>query len=122
MGAATGRDLHIDVTLSNMAMGYRPEGFIADMIFPTVLVPKQSDLYNIFDRGDRLRVEDTTRAPGTWFGLDGSLSSAVNAVTWEVSSPMIPTRKGASWAPAATALTNISAASISALLISFLQK
>jgi Phage major capsid protein E len=65
MGSATGRDLHIDQVLSQMAMGYRPSGFIADMIFPTVSVQKQSDLYLVFDRGDRMRVEDTTRAPGT---------------------------------------------------------
>jgi hypothetical protein len=65
MGASTGRDLHIDAALSQMAIGYRPEGFIADMIFPTVQVGKQSDVYYVFDRGDRLRVEDTTRAPGT---------------------------------------------------------
>lgn len=64
-GDATGRDLHIDVALSQMAIGYRPTGFIADMIFPTVQVAKQSDLYLVFDRGDRGRVEDTTRAPGT---------------------------------------------------------
>ena len=65
MGSATGRDLHIDQVLSQMAMGYRPSGFIADMIFPTVAVQKQSDLYLVFDRGDRMRIEDTTRAPGT---------------------------------------------------------
>lgn len=65
MGSATGRALHIDAVLSQMAIGYRPEGFIADMIFPTVQVQKQSDLYMVFNRGDRMRVEDTTRAPGT---------------------------------------------------------
>lgn len=65
MGNATGRALHIDAALSQMAMGYRPEGFIADMIFPTVRVAKQSDAYYVFDRADRLRIENTTRAPGT---------------------------------------------------------
>jgi len=65
MGSATGRDLHIDQVLSQMAMGYRPSGFIADMIFPTVNVLKQSDLYMVYNRGDRMRIEDTTRAPGT---------------------------------------------------------
>lgn len=65
MGSATGRDLHIDVALSNMAIGYRPEGFIADMIFPVVPVQKQSDMYYVFSRADRLRIESTTRAPGT---------------------------------------------------------
>lgn len=64
MGNATGRDLHIDVALSNMAMGYRPEGFIADMIFPVVPVQKQSDMYHVFSRADRTRIENTTRAPG----------------------------------------------------------
>ena len=36
------------------------------------------------------RYAATTRAPGTWLGLDGSLSNAVKAVTCEVSSPIIP--------------------------------
>ena len=64
MGAVT-KDLHIDKLLSEFAMGYRPDGFIADMIFPTVTVGKQSDLYPVFDRGDRLRQQDTKRAPAT---------------------------------------------------------
>ena len=64
MGAVS-KDLHIDSLLSEFAMGYRPDGFIADMIFPTVTVGKQSDLYPVFDRGDRLRQQDTKRAPGT---------------------------------------------------------
>jgi hypothetical protein len=66
MGSATGRALHIDQALSEMAMGYRPQGFIADMIFPTVQVQKQSDAYVIFDRADRLRIDRTDRAPGTY--------------------------------------------------------
>lgn len=62
---ATSHDLHIDKLLSEMAIGYRPEGFIADMIFPTVKVGKQSDLYAIFSRADSLRRQDTKRAPAT---------------------------------------------------------
>lgn len=61
---ATSKDLHIDAMLSEMAMGYRPEGMIADTIFPVVNVQKQSDLYAIFSRADRLRRQDTVRAPG----------------------------------------------------------
>jgi len=64
MGAVS-KDLHIDKLLSEFAMGYRPVGFIADMIMPQVNVQKQSDLYPVFDRGDRLRQQDTKRAPGT---------------------------------------------------------
>lgn len=64
MGAVS-KDLHIDKLLSDFAMGYRPTNFIADMILPTVMVMKQSDLYSVVDRGDRLRQQDTKRAPGT---------------------------------------------------------
>lgn len=62
---STSHDLHIDAALSEMAIGYRPEGFIADMIFPIVDVAKQSDLYVVWSREDRLRIHDTKRAPGT---------------------------------------------------------
>lgn len=65
MGTSTGRgDLHTDQFLTNMAMGYRPMGAIADMIFPVVRVPKQSDKYAIFSRQEALTVEDTKRSPG----------------------------------------------------------
>lgn len=62
---ATSHDLHIDQVLSEMAIGYRPEGFIADMVFPVVDVSKQSDLYVVWSRADRTRVHDTKRAPAT---------------------------------------------------------
>lgn len=62
---ATSHDLHIDASLSQMALGYRPEGFIADMIFPVVNVAKQSDQYVEWSRADRLRIHDTKRAPAT---------------------------------------------------------
>lgn len=62
---ATAENLHVDKLLTAFAMGYRPDGFIADMILPTVQVDKQTDLYPVFDRGDRLRAEDDERAPNT---------------------------------------------------------
>jgi len=61
---ATSNDLYIDPLLSEMAIGYRPEGHIADMIMPIVTVGKQSGIYTVFDRGDRLRQRTTARAPG----------------------------------------------------------
>jgi len=79
MGAATGRDLHIDQVLSQMAIGYRPSGFIADMIFPTVPVAKQTDKYLVFDRGDRMRIESTVRAPGT---MARRVSESVGSATY----------------------------------------
>ena len=79
MGNATGRDLHIDAALSAMAIGYRPEGFIADMLFPTVRVGKQSDVYRVFSRADRLRRDRTERAPG---GLANRISETVGSGTY----------------------------------------
>lgn len=62
---ATSHEVHIDRLLSEMAIDYKPEGFVADELFPTVLVQKQSDLYAVFDRGEKLRRQNTRRAPGT---------------------------------------------------------
>lgn len=61
---ATGRDIHIDAPLSNVVIAYRPEGMIADLIFPTVAVQKQHDLYWVWDHGDAFRKQDDLRAPG----------------------------------------------------------
>lgn len=60
---ATGRDLHIDRPLSNIAIGFMPEEFIADQIYPVVPVVKRSDKYYIFDKGDWFRVPNTLRSP-----------------------------------------------------------
>jgi hypothetical protein len=63
---ATGRDLHIDNHLSNVALAYsQSERFIAQFVSPIVRVPKQSDLYPIWSQADQWRVEDDTRAPNT---------------------------------------------------------
>ena len=64
-GGFTGHDVHIDVPLSQIAIAYRPEGFIADQICPIVPVNKQSDGYYVWDIADAYRIEDTARAPGT---------------------------------------------------------
>lgn len=55
---------HVDALLTDFAIGYRPTGFIADMIFPVIDVPKQSDVYAIFDQEDRFRQWHSIRAPG----------------------------------------------------------
>lgn len=65
-GLSTGhRDLHLAQWLSEMAMGYTPQGMIADTLFPVVRVAKQTDWYPVFSRQEMLTIEDTTRAPGT---------------------------------------------------------
>ncbi len=62
---ATGHDLYLDLPLTNVVIGYRPENLIADMIFPIIDVPKQSGTIIQFSQADALRREDTKRAPGT---------------------------------------------------------
>jgi|GEM_PF-808837 len=63
--AATGRELHIDVPLSNLAIDYTPAEMIADQLCPTVPVPNLSGQIPIFSRGDLLRSDNDLRAPGT---------------------------------------------------------
>jgi hypothetical protein len=65
---STGRDLHVDVPLSNVAVGRRPEGFIADLLLPITPVSKQSDMFYTYDHLEWYRRDDadlTLRAPGT---------------------------------------------------------
>lgn len=64
---STGRDLHVDMPLSNIVVGRRPEGFIADQLLPITPVSKQSDIYYKFRHGEGRRyVADLdVRAPGT---------------------------------------------------------
>jgi len=64
---STGRDLHVDVPLSNVVVGRRPEGFIADQLLPITPVSKQSDIFYKYNHGHFIRHEAnlTHRAPGT---------------------------------------------------------
>jgi len=64
---STGRDLHVDQPLSNIVVGRRPEGFIADQLLPITPVSKQSDIFYKYNHGHFRRHETnlTARAPGT---------------------------------------------------------
>jgi len=64
MPQATGRDIHVDVPLTNVAIAYRPEGMIADLIAPIVSVPKQSGTYWEFLAADAFRTQQDLRSPG----------------------------------------------------------
>jgi len=57
-------DVHIDAALSNLAIDYRPQGFIADQIFPIVPVSKKSDNFYVFNQGDKFRETRDYRVPG----------------------------------------------------------
>jgi hypothetical protein len=61
---STGRDLHIDQNLTQMALGYRPQGMIVDMIAPIVNVSKETDLYPVFSRKEMLSIESALRSRG----------------------------------------------------------
>lgn len=65
MGYMQGRALHVDKHLSNIAINYRPTGFIADRIFPVVTVEKQTDMIKTYNQGDLFREDNALRAPGT---------------------------------------------------------
>ena len=64
MGYLQNRGIHIDRHLSNMAINYRPGNFIADMIYPVVIVDKQSNVYPVWAQEDLFRIYKTDRAPG----------------------------------------------------------
>ncbi len=55
---------HVDALLTDFAIGFRPMGFIADMIWPVIDVPKQSDIFARFEQEDRFRQWHAIRAPG----------------------------------------------------------
>lgn len=78
MSNGTGRNLYIDVPLSNVVVGRRPTGFIADRVMPIVPVTKQSALYWKTNRKEGFRHEPniSQRAPLT----------AARKVTFSVSS------------------------------------
>lgn len=63
----TAGDVHVDRPLTVMSVAWlqAAERYVADRVFPVVLVAKQSDLYYVFDRGDWLRAVAEKRAPAT---------------------------------------------------------
>ena len=60
-------DIHIDKALTNISVKYfqDPANFIADIVFPTVPVQKQSDRYFRYHRDDWFRDDARLRAMGT---------------------------------------------------------
>lgn len=60
----TPKSAHKDAALTNVAIGYRPAMFVADMIAPYVPVKKQSDYFFKFLKGAWFRNEARMRGPG----------------------------------------------------------
>jgi hypothetical protein len=66
MGNSSGpRELHVDAHLTNLAINYRPQEYIADQIAPIVIVDKQRNTYPVYSRNEFFAVEDARRGPGT---------------------------------------------------------
>jgi len=69
MAGATpvGRDAHLDVPLSNVAVKafQGTEDYIAQQLMPVVPVGKQSDKYYVIDKDAWLRIDNSLRAPKT---------------------------------------------------------
>lgn len=65
MPSPTPNQVHIDALLTNLSIGYRPRGMIADQVFPVVPVEKKSDVYAVFPKDAWFRIPNTLRAPGT---------------------------------------------------------
>lgn len=58
------QDVVIDPALSNVSVKYTNESFIADLIFPTLKVSKQTGKYYIYDKSN-LRRDNSNRAAGS---------------------------------------------------------
>jgi hypothetical protein len=52
------KEIHQDQVLTNIALGYAPQGYIADKIMPRVSVPKKSDKYYVFGK-EQFQTPDT---------------------------------------------------------------
>ena len=65
MPANDTRDFHIDSLLTNLLVGFTPDGLIAPGIFPVVNVTKQTGIYAKVDKDAWYRQPSTLRAPGT---------------------------------------------------------
>lgn len=67
MGNSTGpRELHVDQHLTNLAINYRPQNFIADQIAPVVPVDKQRNTFPVYSRNEFFSIEDAKRGPGAY--------------------------------------------------------
>lgn len=60
-------DVHVNQPLTNISLAFlqQADNFVADKVFPTILVPKQSDVYYTYDRGEFNRDEMEERLPGS---------------------------------------------------------
>ena len=70
--------IHVDRPLTNISIGYRSQGNIAEELFPVVPVAKESDLYYVFDKAAAMRVPQTLRANGAEANEDNLVLSTAS--------------------------------------------
>ncbi len=65
--AASDTDWHIDSALGEMSIQFylEPSEYLGPSILPVVTVPRQSDVYRIWDKDYWFKIPDTNRAPAT---------------------------------------------------------
>jgi len=67
MPQPTVSDVHVDAILTNMSVAYiqSQTNFVANQVFPSIPVEKQSDKYFVYTKGDWFRDEAEVRAPAS---------------------------------------------------------
>jgi hypothetical protein len=84
-------DVHVNALLTNLSVAYLQDEstFIADNVFPTIMVDKQSDVYAKYDKGAWYRDhgDRMLRAPGTRAGRTGytvDMSSTYRTINYAI--------------------------------------
>lgn len=78
MAKMTVRDVHVDKLLGAVSVGYQPQEYVAERVFPTVPVDKESDLVWIMDRGQwfqDIAAKRAEMAPAKTVGITGATTS-----------------------------------------------
>lgn len=79
MPLPTLQQVHIQAALTDLSIAYRQSSpAVSDMLFPRVSVPKQSNKYFIWNKGDMWRNEARKRAPAADFARVGIRLSTDN--------------------------------------------
>lgn len=58
-------DVHVNALLTQLSIAFRNAHYISDLVYPPVMVEKQSDIIPLYDRDMWLRGQAQIRAPGT---------------------------------------------------------
>lgn len=85
--------IHVDRPLTNISIAYKSEGLVADQVFASVPVSKESDTYFVWDKANALRSPQTLRANGAEANEDNLvLSTATYRIEEHALKDLITTR------------------------------